>query len=661
MLKIKQLDIAFRNKTIFKDASIEIPNSSLTAITGTSGSGKTTLLRYILGEDNNAKGILIYNNQVIEENQRNDFLFNEVSYIDQEGRFFKNMSIQDYFEFECQIHGLYFNKQEMIQCLDKVQLNDIAYQKSPCLLSTGERKRFLIAVGVMLKKNILLIDEPTASLDYRHKSILLDILHDLAEEGLTILVTTHDEEVLHASDVIYEIQDFQLVKKTNNTIVEKDIQKQLNKPHIIHYAKYKSFKLIMLFIICICLGGASIGLIAQNVSALLSISQTTQVKDVSKDTSLFLVKKTDPRIIVENSNIFDIQQQSEEIDMISKEEQDSILKLSGVKEMIPCIDIRKTDQNTPFDLYSHNQLVSSVSTLANVIQSYKRNIYITVYYPEEHIQTDSRDINGVYINDVLYDMLNSQVKSLESYKDLSVQFNALWVTGYEKTTNDEQMPQMEPQVSIKDVRVPIDVNKVLEVSDTFDTRQKSEGRIYMPFKMFQSMFGVNTYPVRQYRIICESGKEEEIKIAIENMNSLYYASNLALTNKDYINYFLEQTKTNQRVSIIISVILFLVLIMLIYAYCKNRREEISLLKREGLNNTIIKKFLSRDFIYMGLGWLLLSVLWVGIYGYLVLSMMSLTLSMTFYISCAIVTTLILITLICLLSTFMITKNIKGVS
>ena len=88
MLKIDKLNIIYNDsKTIFKDAFIEIPNSSFISITGPSGSGKTTLLKFILGEINNSNGIMSYDNQIIDESYRNDFLFNEVSYIDQEGHF----------------------------------------------------------------------------------------------------------------------------------------------------------------------------------------------------------------------------------------------------------------------------------------------------------------------------------------------------------------------------------------------------------------------------------------------------------------------------------------------------------------------------------------------------------------------------------------------
>ena len=659
MLKIDNLNIAYNNKTIFKDASIEIPNSSIVTITGDSGTGKTTLLRFILGEAKNSKGTLTYDDQIIED--RNDFIFNEVSYIDQEGRYFENMSVQDYFEFECRIHHISFSKEEMIKCLEQVQLKNITYSKSPKLLSTGERKRFLMAVALMIKKNILLIDEPTASLDDHHKRILLDILHELSHQGMTIILTTHDDDVLKESDHTYEIQDYKLIKKSSKEVIETTIQKKTMKPRSINYAKYKSFKLILLFIICICLGGASIGLISQNTSTLFTLNNTTQVEDVSKNTALFLVKKLDPRYIVENSNVFDIQQEYEGINYISEDELTAIKNIKGVKNIYPCIDIRKADQMTPFGLYQKGNYVQQVTTLANITQSYNRNIYLTVYYPEEHIKHNGKDIKGIYMNDVMYNMLESQVKSLKALKQLSIRLDVNWVDNYQTSTSEDNMPEMTPITTRKDMTVPIDVNKVLDPTDTTDTRQQAAGRLYIPIDQFKSLYNIQNYPARQYRIVCQSGKEEDIKLEIEKMNDLYYASNVELTNKDYVKYFNKQSKSNQSISLIISVILLLALIMLIYAYCQTRKNEISLLKREGLSNKTIQKYLNRDFTYMGIGWFVITMIWITVYGFLVLSTMSMSISMYLYIGIAALIALIMIVLVRLISSLMIKRNIKGVS
>ena len=258
-------------------------------------------------------------------------------------------------------------------------------------------------------------------------------------------------------------------------------------------------------------------------------------------------------------------------------------------------------------------------------------------------------------------MLETQVDSLDSLEQLSIEFNAVWVDSYESSTSEEKMPQLNYISSRKDLSIPIDVDKVLDATEVLDTRQQAAGRIYIPINMFKTMYDIDNYPTRQYRIICEAGKEEDIKIAIEDMDSLYFASNISLSNQDYVQYFYEQTQTNQSLSVVISFILFIALFMLIYAYCQTRKKEIPLLRREGLNQKIIKKYLNRDFIYMSIGWFILTVIWIGIYGFLILSTMRMTISLSLYTIVATVIALVMIGLVYVLSSLIIKRNIKGVS
>ena len=75
----------------------------------------------------------------------------------------------------------------------------------------------------------------------------------------------------------------------------------------------------------------------------------------------------------------------------------------------------------------------------------------------------------------------------------------------------------------------------------------------------------------------------------------------------------------------------------------------------------IKKYLSRDFIYMSIGWFILTAIWIGIYGFLILSTMRMTISLSLYAIIAAVIALVMIGLIYVLSSLMIKRNIKGVS
>ena len=122
------------------------------------------------------EGKIFYNEEEITENNKDDFLFYHVSYIDQDGQYLKNMTIYQHFEFYARLHHLSIDKELVKKYLDKVYLENIEIKKYPSYLSTGQRKRFLIALALMMKKDILILDEPTASLDTENKEKLIEVL-----------------------------------------------------------------------------------------------------------------------------------------------------------------------------------------------------------------------------------------------------------------------------------------------------------------------------------------------------------------------------------------------------------------------------------------------------------------------------------------------------
>ena len=148
----------------------------------------------------------------INKDNLNDFLFQNVSYIDQEGQFLHNMTIFDHFEFYANLHNITISTNSMNEYLQKVNLENIDLKKYPSYLSTGQRKRFLISLALMMNKSIMLLDEPTASLDTKNKEILLDVLKELSKTML-IICTSHDNQLIQKADSVYEISNLQLIEE----------------------------------------------------------------------------------------------------------------------------------------------------------------------------------------------------------------------------------------------------------------------------------------------------------------------------------------------------------------------------------------------------------------------------------------------------------------
>lgn len=613
MLKISDLTLEFQKK-VFENTSFSCQVGEVVSIYGESGCGKTTFLKYIMGEVNVQSGRLFYNKKEINDDNRDDFLFNIVSYIDQDGSYFPNMNIKQHFRFYCQLYKLNSYKELMKEYLKIVHLEHINVNKSPIQLSTGERKRFLLAIAFMLKKKIIILDEPTASVDDAYVHELLDIIRDYASKGITFMIATHDQRVLNRSHRTYEIKDCQFhetVKQNTNICLEENVQ-EYNKPHKIRYFRYKNFKLKILLVFIILIGGICLGYTSRAITRYLTLNSEQSQEEYSNQI-LFLIKSLDVRYPFDNymDLLADVWNDSGMVDIISDKELDAIRKIEGVKKVLPTIDIEKYRQAQPITIYQNDHVLKEVSTKASTYNhtAYARDIIVTGYYPDENIMKDGKKADGVYINEIL-----EQILDLSSYEDISISFTSVFQTHFNKSEENEDIPSLFTNFIIKDVNLSID--GVLKLSDYDDGRFSSFGRVYMPVDKINALIedAISKedrtqwdipFQSRQYMIICEEGKDEDVKLAIEESNDLYYAESKELTKKEVINYLSEENRSTLIMTVLSSFVLISGLILCLGYYSYQRKKEAHLLSQNGLSQ-YIKKYLSHDDLWLLLGWQVIS-------------------------------------------------------
>ncbi len=151
----------------------------ITGIIGKSGCGKTTFLKALIYQYNNQT--LSIDEQVITDKNKEDYLLNYVSYIDQFGTFFENMKIREHFEFISQLKNQGFDQDKMLEMLHLVRLDNIDLSYFPSFIHRTKRKKILIALAMYKDASIIIIDEPTASLDQENKEIILNLLQKTKE------------------------------------------------------------------------------------------------------------------------------------------------------------------------------------------------------------------------------------------------------------------------------------------------------------------------------------------------------------------------------------------------------------------------------------------------------------------------------------------------
>ncbi|MFT6122112.1 MAG: octopine/nopaline transport system ATP-binding protein [Oleiphilaceae bacterium] len=204
-LKIKNIHKSFGSLEVLKGISFEANKGDVIAILGSSGSGKSTLLRCINLLDTPDEGEVYVSGEKIEMVQTKhslkpkskkqvDRLRTKLGMVFQGFNLWPHKTVLENV-IEAPVHVQKRNKSECIdeakQLLEKVGLNDRA-DYYPSQLSGGQKQRVAIARALAMKPDALLFDEPTSALDPELVGEVLKVMKDLAEEGRTMLVVTHE-------------------------------------------------------------------------------------------------------------------------------------------------------------------------------------------------------------------------------------------------------------------------------------------------------------------------------------------------------------------------------------------------------------------------------------------------------------------------------------
>lgn len=618
MLEIKNLFVSFQT-SLFENAGFCCYSGDIVSIYGKSGCGKTTLLKYIMGEVDNVKGELFFHGQEINDNNRDDFLFNNVSYIDQMGSYFENMTVYDHFKFYARIHNIQMNKKIALKYLNDMNLGYVSLKKVMSQLSTGERKRVLLTLSLMMKKKIIIMDEPTASIDQKSIDALFKNIQELSLQGITFIIATHDPQLVELSNKVYTVENKKLISKKmkNNEVINKDCQNK--KPNKIFYFRYKTLKMKILFLFIILIGGIGLSYISKTIVDYFLLQNMANSQLNNYQNTLYLMKLTDPRYDGEaymNSLMSDLSIIGYDIkDIISQQELNEIKQIDGVVDIVLECSMPCYGNTIQIQIYQNNEYIKSVSTLLKDDEMYNHDIYITAYYPEEKIMKNGNYIDGVYINESLEKMLD-----MDTLDCLEISFPVRYSNSLSYSSDYEGYKTLQGNSLEADIKIAID--GVLTSDDYDDGKEKVSGRIFVPIDQFEELvnryFGQyesNGIPFQSclYKIICEEGKEEQVKIAVEEMNELYFANNKYLSQKSIIEQSVRVKTSSSFMTILMCIIIVLGIIMMSLYYSSQRKKEMILLKREGLSR-YIQSYFNQDNIVLLIGWyftsfVILAIVW----------------------------------------------------
>ena len=200
ILQVRHLSKSFGDHQVLKDIDFTVNKGDVTSILGASGSGKSTLLRCINLLETPTAGEIFYHGEDVSTMNPAQYR-SHVGMVFQSFNLFANMSVLK----NCmvgQMKVLKKSKEEAektaLYYLDKVGMTPYIHAK-PRHISGGQKQRVAIARAMAMNPEVLLFDEPTSALDPEMVGEVLSVMQELAKEGMTMLVVTH--EMAFARDV----------------------------------------------------------------------------------------------------------------------------------------------------------------------------------------------------------------------------------------------------------------------------------------------------------------------------------------------------------------------------------------------------------------------------------------------------------------------------
>ena len=194
MIKLENVHKSFGKNEILKGIDLHIEKGQVVVIIGPSGSGKSTVLRTMNYLEEPTSGKVIVDGMDLSDKSKLNQVRTEVGMVFQNFNLFPHMTVMENLTLaQTKVRKISNEEAKKIgqTLLDRVGLGDKA-NAYPDSLSGGQKQRVAIARALAMKPKVMLFDEPTSALDPEMVREVLDVMKSLAEEGMTMVIVTHE-------------------------------------------------------------------------------------------------------------------------------------------------------------------------------------------------------------------------------------------------------------------------------------------------------------------------------------------------------------------------------------------------------------------------------------------------------------------------------------
>ena len=499
MIELKDICIEY-DRVILDHASISIPAHSITLIRGKSGSGKTALLYCISLMDTKSKYQYYYDYRLIGEKDRNNIRKECISYVLQENDLLAHLDVKGTLQYFAHIHNKHLSDKDIQDYLDKMHL-DVTLNQNVMTLSLGERQRLSIATALVSNPQVLVLDEPTASLDHENEIEIYNILKELSAH-MTIVLASHSEEAIKYADIVYTLEDGRLT--SDGSVIQEDIcgkgvisqvdhkfYKEYVKDYVKHY-RFMYVLMMMVFILSLVSGQMILGIIHH-----------------SKDQGMqMLIGQLENKAIITKDKHSYVDQDYSHF-------------------------IKINDKNT-FPLYKIYTQIEG------------EDVYLVPYFKDDDLSKYiDRNIQetktGIYMDNESYYLLNQGLSNNRVNLDLYItDQNGMHQTSY-----------------------TFDMNGVFRNNKKVHYVSKSQRYIYVPYSILQDIYKQSECTPRYIGYIIKTDTYDELNKLVDYYESKGYRINDSFTDREAMNsldsYYKNMMFTFAGVILVISVLIDIVL------------------------------------------------------------------------------------------------------
>ena len=215
MIKVKNISKLYKDAVVLNNVSLEINKGDFTAVMGPSGSGKSTLLYSISSMDNPDEGEVVFEGidvYKLSESELSKFRLNKMGFVFQNSQMLKNLSILDNIILPGMVakrESIEVVRARATELMSKMGIEDIK-DRDIREVSGGQLQRAAICRAMINSPEILFMDEPTGALNSEAASQVMEILKKLNQEGISIMLVTHDAKMASMAKKVIYIKDGKL-------------------------------------------------------------------------------------------------------------------------------------------------------------------------------------------------------------------------------------------------------------------------------------------------------------------------------------------------------------------------------------------------------------------------------------------------------------------